>query len=556
MSYILNKTDGSKITEIIDGVIDQTTTDLTLIGKNFSSYGEFLNENFIHLLENFSSTAQPNKPITGQLWFDLTDNRLKVYDGLTFRVSGGAFYQNTPPSSISAGDFWIDSVRQQLYFYNGISPVLIGPQYNAQQGTSGFKTVDVLDTSNINHTILLLYISTSLIGIFSKTMFTPAVNISGYSGIIKIGFNASDYAGIKFNTTATRAESLVDSSGTVVTADAFVANNADSAIVGTLSIQKRTPLILGTNSNTEIVVDDLICKINSNSADQNFQINVLHNNQLLPSIHVNTVNQRVGIFKNNPTATLDVNGDVVIQGSLNVIGALTSINTTNLEISDKVILLAKTITPTNNTADGSGISIAAGTDIDKTLTWDLLSLSWTSSESFNLVTGKTYKINNTAVLTSSALGLTITSAPGLSSIGTLTSLQVDNLNVNDTTISYVNNSQANGTIILEPKGTGTVDVSSKKITNLATPTDDNDAVNFLTLYNTVKQQALVVSLDTTGLTILQIASIYLNKLFPPAEHSVAGVNGPICRACCTESGVLTIRAYELRSGVWVYQNDL
>jgi tRNA A37 methylthiotransferase MiaB len=68
MSYILNKTDGSKITEIIDGVIDQTTTDLTLIGKNFSSYGEFLNENFIHLLENFSSTAQPNKPITGQLW--------------------------------------------------------------------------------------------------------------------------------------------------------------------------------------------------------------------------------------------------------------------------------------------------------------------------------------------------------------------------------------------------------------------------------------------------------------------------------------------------------
>jgi len=556
MSYILNKTDGSKITEIIDGVIDQTTTDLTLIGKNFSSYGEFLNENFIHLLENFSSTAQPNKPITGQLWFDTTDNRLKVYDGSTFRVSGGAFYQNTPPSSIAAGDLWIDSVRHQVYFYNGNSPVLIGPQYNAQQGISGFKTLDVLDTTDINHTIVLLYISTSLIGIFSKTMFTPANTISGYSGIINIGFNASDYSGIKFNVTATRAESLINSADTVISVDELVPSNADSSIIGTLTIQKRTPLILGTNSNTEIIVDDLICKINSNSTDQNFQINVLHNNQLLPSIHVNTVNQRVGIFKNDPAATLDVNGDVIIQGSLNVIGALTSINSTNLEILDKVVVLSKTTTPTNITADGSGISIAAGDDVDKTLTWNLTSLSWSSSESFNLATGKTYKINNTTVISSSALGTTITSAPGITSVGTLTSLQVDYLNVNDSSISYVNSSQLNGNVVLVPKGTGTVDVSSKKITNLAAPTDDADAVNLVTLSNTVKQQSLVVSLDTTGLTILQIASALLNKLFPPVEHAVAGVDGPICRVCCTESGVLTIRVYKLVTGVWVYQNDL
>mgnify|MGYP003348881638 CR=1 FL=1 len=56
MSYIINKTDGVVLTEIIDGVVDQTVTDITLIGKNSTSYGEFVNENFVHMLENFAKT--------------------------------------------------------------------------------------------------------------------------------------------------------------------------------------------------------------------------------------------------------------------------------------------------------------------------------------------------------------------------------------------------------------------------------------------------------------------------------------------------------------------
>ena len=56
MSYIINKTDGSILTEIVDGTVDQTATDLTLVGKNSSSYGESFNENFVHLLENFANT--------------------------------------------------------------------------------------------------------------------------------------------------------------------------------------------------------------------------------------------------------------------------------------------------------------------------------------------------------------------------------------------------------------------------------------------------------------------------------------------------------------------
>lgn len=85
MTYKINKTDGSLITEVIDSAIDQTATDITLIGKNVSGYGEFINENFVKILENFANTSQPNNPLAGQLWFDTSENRLKVYDGLGFK---------------------------------------------------------------------------------------------------------------------------------------------------------------------------------------------------------------------------------------------------------------------------------------------------------------------------------------------------------------------------------------------------------------------------------------------------------------------------------------
>ena len=55
MSYILNKTDGTLLVTLVDGAIDTTSTDITLVGRNYKGFGEFINENYIKLLENFSS---------------------------------------------------------------------------------------------------------------------------------------------------------------------------------------------------------------------------------------------------------------------------------------------------------------------------------------------------------------------------------------------------------------------------------------------------------------------------------------------------------------------
>ena len=78
MAYQINKTDGTIVATVADGQIDQLSTDLTLIGKNYSGFGEYFNENLVKMLENFASTTRPTHPIRGQIWYDTADLKLKV----------------------------------------------------------------------------------------------------------------------------------------------------------------------------------------------------------------------------------------------------------------------------------------------------------------------------------------------------------------------------------------------------------------------------------------------------------------------------------------------
>ena len=80
MPYAINKYNGTLISTVADGTIDNTT-DLKIIGKNYAGYGEVQNENFLYLLENFANNNPPPRPIQGQLWFDSSNSKLKFYDG-------------------------------------------------------------------------------------------------------------------------------------------------------------------------------------------------------------------------------------------------------------------------------------------------------------------------------------------------------------------------------------------------------------------------------------------------------------------------------------------
>ena len=192
MAYQVDKFNGAFFVSVEDGTID-TTSDLRFVGKNYAGYGEVQNENFLHLLENFSNTTAPPKVVTGQIWFDSANKKLKFYDGSRFKLAGGAEVSTTAPSGLTTGDFWWDSAAKQLYAWTGTEFALIGPEASPDLGSSIVSASVVKGTVGTAvgpHTILKVLADDKVIGIFSKTAFTldNAQNAIDDFTVIKKGF--------------------------------------------------------------------------------------------------------------------------------------------------------------------------------------------------------------------------------------------------------------------------------------------------------------------------------------------------------------------------------
>jgi len=83
MSYTINHYNGSIVANIADGTLD-TSTSLSLAGRNYAGYGEYLNENQIFLMEHFAGTTAPIGSVTGQVWYNSTTGLLNVYNGSAY----------------------------------------------------------------------------------------------------------------------------------------------------------------------------------------------------------------------------------------------------------------------------------------------------------------------------------------------------------------------------------------------------------------------------------------------------------------------------------------
>ena len=183
MTYRVDRYNGTFLTNVADGTIDNTT-DLKFVGRNYTGYGEVQNENFLHLLENFANTIPPSKPILGQIWFDSVNKKLKFYDGTKFKVASGAEIASTPPPGLTAGDLWFDTNTNQLSAWNGSSFVLIGPQSAPGFGTSQIVTQVVKDSNNTSHVILRAVVGGVTTAIFSNDddfTLSTSNNIAGFS---------------------------------------------------------------------------------------------------------------------------------------------------------------------------------------------------------------------------------------------------------------------------------------------------------------------------------------------------------------------------------------
>jgi hypothetical protein len=196
MAYQVDRFNGTFLVSVDDGTID-TTTDLRFVGKNYAGYGELQNENFLHLLENFANTTAPPKAISGQIWYDSGNKKLKFYDGTRFKSASGAEIGISAPPGLQVGEFWFDTSSEQLYTWNGSQFVLIGPEAPPEFGTSGIVAEIVKDILGTNYAIAKVISGSRVIGIISGDEFTlNSVDnpITGFS-LIKKGFTLVNTSG-------------------------------------------------------------------------------------------------------------------------------------------------------------------------------------------------------------------------------------------------------------------------------------------------------------------------------------------------------------------------
>ena len=549
MSYQLNKTNGTILTDLIDGRIDDTTTNLVLVGRNYTGYGEFFNENFIKLLENFSNTAAPSNPLTGQTWWDTADQRLKVYDGAQWKASGGPFVQSTRPQMVG-GDLWIDSLNNQVYAYDGTDLILMGPSYTQTQGETGFRVESILDLQSRSRTVASLYVGGTLTVIISALEFTPVysqrlldlVTDQNPNGIIYKGINVIDKANFKFFGIAESANALVTTGGIVRTADSFLPSTANGITTGTLTVSNSGGLTIGASQNTVQRIVGPRFYIENQITDEDISLRVKSSSfgsVTVDGIYIDASTARVGIFNRSETGesrlpeyTLDVDGDLRVTGDLLVEGDTTTVNVSTLEVEDKNIEIGKTASPTDTTAEAGGITLKGTTD--KTLNWLSATNSFTSNVNLDLLDNTfSYKINGVDKILHDRLDETIRFADGLERVGTLVNLDVDNININGTSIK-------SGTLIalsdpsdtplpLNLTGTDGINIlangniaiqDNQKITGLANPTDDQDASTKIYTDTQIAIEPIVFSLDTTGLgasqTLLDNVAIILESMYPSA----------------------------------------
>ena len=147
---------------------------------------------------------------------------------------------------------------------------------------------------------------------------------------------------------------------------------------------------------------------------------------LFPDVTTGSISIGTGVTGAGTITIGNTGTTVAINGNLTVTGTTETVNSTTLVIQDKNIEIGKVATPADTTANGGGVLLYGTTN--KTVTWDLTNANWTSSENFNLATGKVFKINNVSVLSATALGTSVTSS-SLTSFGSSPTLVTPNIGV-------------------------------------------------------------------------------------------------------------------------------
>ena len=430
MAYTINKTDGTVVTTITDGTVDNTTS-LQLFGKSYSGFGEALNENLVKLLENAASTAAPTAPLKGELWFDTTTSQIKVYDGTSFKPTGGAKSSTTLPTSPSAGDLWLDATNDQVFVYTGDSRShqvndkweLVGPAFTAGQTESGWK-IETLASAGGNKVVSSMYAGGTRVAILSKETFTPSASQAGFA-TVKAGLTLNSTLGAVFEGSTTEASAIdvsstSNTSATVIAGGNFLRADASDTTTGALTVDNDTGVIIGDAQELTISVSSNDVTIAQTSQDKDLSF----------TINDGGVTKTPLAFT-GASGNIALTGDVTITGNLNISGEYNS-STSNVSTYDDAFIK---VNSGNSEVDAGLIVDTSDTD-DARMFYDVSENYWSAGEnqSYSQVIRLADAVedgdaNKGKVLKTTAGGNVKATSMTLGAVGSITYTDTSNTNV-------------------------------------------------------------------------------------------------------------------------------
>lgn len=384
MSYTIKFSDPSKTNTIIvpDYVpgINTLDTSLSLVGKGYPAYGQKFAENFLHMLENFSSPIPPSNPIEGQLWFDTSDPLRKVLRindgtaGANWPSANGIYQQTLNPqqyngASLKTGDIWVDTTDNLLKIYNGSgSWTTVGPSVSGVLKT-GSEPVELKDSAdNSTRRVILNWADGYVISVISSgNEFTPTTYPSGMEGFTTLvpGITLTTKSGQPWQLQGDASNAL--KLGGVIAANYLQKNDATSiGQIITGRVVFETP-----NANSPEGRDGVVIRVSGYPTSEYIQFYKQNDAAIIAN------NKQGGqiIFKTkSPTDSNTVNTMIVSRRSV-AINTSTSALSPTLDVYGNARILntltvnkitAQTVATTDNLSVGSnamvtGVTTATGT---------------------------------------------------------------------------------------------------------------------------------------------------------------------------------------------------
>ena len=351
MPYTISYTDTvNKGTIIVEDNTLNSETTLNFPGRGTTAYGQAVNENFLHLLENFANTTAPPRPVEGQLWYDSTEgvDQLKVYDGTNWVASGGLKKASSAPAvaNSSAGDLWVNTESQQLYLFTGSAWVLVGPDFSDGLLT-GAQAQAIVGVDDVTYNVLSIKVEDQPVIIISSQGFIPKTSIKGFRTGINPGMNIANEAivgtqALKYYGTAEKAEALVVGN-VAISASNFLRGNAASSTDFQLSVKSNDGIKIGTGGQLSLGIDGETGVIQHNTSGSSIDIR-MRNGNLTPTVMSINSDGNVGFNNGAPEQAVDIRGNIKLSPKTG-------------EAETGVLQLTSTI---NSTSIGTGSIITTG----------------------------------------------------------------------------------------------------------------------------------------------------------------------------------------------------